>query len=206
VKRLTAGWLLAAVLVGGSAPVMAHEPPAPRPAASPLTAAPYLGVVKPAPDFALNDTDGRVVRLSELRGRVVLVSFVYTRCTTACPLLTARLALLHRRAQTLAPAARPVLLSITVDPAHDSAAELARYAARFDATGPTWRFLREEPTRLAPVLSAWDEWTRLAGNGEVDHPARIFLVDRAGRIREIYSLAFFDERQAWLDIRALLRD
>ena len=42
--------------------------------------------------------------------------------------------------------------------------------------------------------------------GEVDHPARIFLVDRAGRIREIYSLAFFDERQAWLDIRALLRD
>ena len=205
-KRLTAAWLLAAVLVAGSAPVMAHEPAAPRPAVSPLTATPYLAVVKPAPNFALNDTAGRVVRLSELRGRVVLVSFIYTRCTTACPLLTARLGVLHRRAQTLAPAARPILLSITVDPARDSAAELARYAARFDASGPGWRFLREEPVSLAPVLHAWGEWTRLANDGELDHPARIFLVDRAGRIREIYSLAFFDERQAWLDVRALLRD
>ncbi|MBI4271464.1 MAG: SCO family protein, partial [Candidatus Rokubacteria bacterium] len=40
----------------------------------------------------------------------------------------------------------------------------------------------------------------------IDHPARLYLLDPAGRVREIYSLSFFDERQAFLDIRALLRE
>jgi len=40
----------------------------------------------------------------------------------------------------------------------------------------------------------------------MDHPARVYLFDRAGRVREIYALEFFDQRQAWLDVRALLRE
>jgi protein SCO1/2 len=198
---------VAAALVAIATAAAAHDPaPAARPGHSPLTAAPHLAVIRPAPDFALHDVDGAVVRLSELRGRVVLVSFIYTRCTTVCPLLSARLALLERRAQRLPTSARPLLLSITVDPTRDSPAVLARYAARFGATPPVWRFLRDEPAQLAPVLQAWDEWTRPATNGELDHPARIFLIDQAGRVREIYGLDFFDERQAWLDIQALLRE
>src|SRR5439155_486363 len=67
-----------------------------------------------------------------------------------------------------------------------------------------WTFLRDRPDALRPVLAAWDEWTRPLPGGEIDHPARLYLIDGAGRIREIYSLALFDERQALLDIRALL--
>jgi len=139
------------------------------------------------------------VRLAELRGRVALVSFVYTRCLTACPLLTARLALLQRHAVALPAAERPVLVSISVDPERDT-------AERFGADRTSWRFLRDEPSRLTPVLHAWDEWTRRGGDGELDHPARVYLLDRAGRVREIYALEFFDQRQAWLDVRALLRE
>jgi cytochrome oxidase Cu insertion factor (SCO1/SenC/PrrC family) len=69
-----------------------------------------------------------------------------------------------------------------------------------------WRLLREEPERLGPALAADDEWTRRAPRGEIDHPARLHLIDARGRVREIYSLAFFDERQALLDIQALLRE
>ena len=92
--------------------------------------------------------------------------------------------------------------SVTVDPQRDDAKTLVAYAKRFGA-GPGWHFVREEPARLAPVLAAYDEWTRREGSGELDHPARLHLIDAAGRVREIYSLAFFDEEQAFLDIKAL---
>ena len=195
------------ILLAGLPPQgWAHDPPAARAPASPLTATPHLAVIKPAPDFALLDLDGRVVSLADLRGHVALVSFVYTRCTTACPLLTARLAVLQRRAAGLRPTERPVLVTITVDPERDSTERLRQYAARFAADLTTWRFLRDEPPRLAPVLSAWDEWTRPIAGGELDHPARVYLLDRATRIREIYALEFFDQRQAWLDVQRLLRE
>jgi protein SCO1 len=199
--------LVVLMVVALAGPVAAHDPPAARaPSASPLSAAPHLAVIKPAPDFALPDLDGRLVRLADLRGRITLVSFVYTRCATACPLLTARLALLQRRAAALPPAERPVLVSITVDPERDTPERLRRYAEQFGVDRSSWRFLRDEPARLTPVLHAWDEWTRPVGDGDLDHPARVYLLDRAGRVREIYALEFFDPRQAWLDVRALLRE
>jgi protein SCO1/2 len=198
--------VVAVVALAGS--VAAHDAPAVsrRPSASPLSAAPHLAVIKSAPDFALEDLDGRLVRLADLRGHVALVSFVYTRCTSACPLLTARLAVLQRRATALAPSERPVLVTITVDPERDTTERLAEYAARFTADRTSWRFLRAEAARLSPVLRAWDEWTRPLANGELDHPARVYLLDRAGRVREIYALEFFDQRQAWLDLQHLLRE
>lgn len=196
----------AALLAGGATCASAHDAPPTRSSASPLTTAPHLAVIKAAPDFALRDLDGRLVQLADLRGHVALVSFVYTRCTTACPLLTARLAVLQRRAAGARAADRPMLVTITVDPERDSTERLREYAARFGADRATWRFLRDEPLRLAPVLSAWDEWTRPVAGGEIDHPARVYLLDRAGRIREIYALEFFDQRQAWLDVQRLLAE
>ena len=205
--RLAVRALLSAGLAVGWAavPAAAHQAgPRVRAIDPAVAAAPWLPVIKPAPEFALLDTAGRPVRLSELRGRVVLVAFVYTRCTAACPLLTARMARLQ--ATLGADVERVRLLSITVDPARDSADALAEYARRFAADGRRWRFLREEPAALAPVLAAYDEWTRPVAGGEIEHPARLHLIDAAGRIREIYSLAFFDERQALIDIRALLKE
>src|SRR3970040_476428 len=87
------------------------------------------------------------------------------------------------------------LLSITVDPARDSADALS------SARGPRCLSRGGARAALAPVLAAYDEWTRPVAGGEIEHPARLHLIDAAGRIREIYSLAFFDERQALIDIR-----
>jgi cytochrome oxidase Cu insertion factor (SCO1/SenC/PrrC family) len=101
---------------------------------------------------------------------------------------------------------RAVLLSVTVDPERDIAAALARYARAFGADREGWQFLRESHERLRPVLAVYDEWTRPLSGGEIDHPARLYLIDPQRRIREIYSLSFFDPRQAFLDIQALLRE
>ena len=177
------------------------------PAPAPFTARPSLGVIRPALDFTLRDPSGAPVSLSDFRGRVVLVSFIYTACPAACPLVTQRMAVLQRRlrAARLFPA-RVGFLSVTVDPERDGADVLARYAKGFGADPAGWHFLRESRARLLPVLAGWDEWTTALPGGEIDHPARLYLIDPAGRIREIYSLSFFDERQAFLDVRALLRE
>jgi protein SCO1/2 len=172
-----------------------------------LSVTPSLSVIKPAPHFALLDPAGRVVHLSALRGRVVLLSFIYTHCSAACPLLTQQMALLQARLKQAGVRAHSVhFLSVTVDPVRDSADTLSRYAKRFAIDPGQWQFLREEPERLAPVLSAYDEWRRPLAKGDIDHPARLYLIDQRGQLREIYSLAFFDERQAFLDIRVLLRE
>lgn len=210
-RRLAVAFLAWTLLVAGAPRIVsAHEPlPARRQTApaQPLASNPSLAIIRTAPDFTLLDLDGRPARLADWRGRVVLVSFIYTSCPSACPLVTQRMAALQRRLieARLLPS-RVGLVSVTVDPGRDSAEALARYANAFGADPEGWRFLRESPERLRPVLAAYDEWTRFLPGGELDHPARLHLVDARARIREIYSLALFDERQAFLDIQALLRE
>ena len=57
-----------------------------------------------------------------------------------------------------------------------------------------------------PVIKAYDEWTKLLPKGDIDHPARVYLIYQKGNIREIYSLAFFNEKQALIDMRKLLTE
>jgi protein SCO1 len=190
-------WLAASLAVVSLA---AHGHEEKSPPASPLSTTPYMAVIREAPDFALRDVQGKSIRLSELKGKTVLVAFIYTTCTGACPLLSARMSRLQ---QMLEKARIPAaLVSVSVDPERDDAKTLAAYAKRFGAR-PGWHFLREERARLAPVLAAYEEWTSRDGSGELDHPARLHLIDAQGRVREIYSLAFFDEEQAFHDIKAL---
>ena len=209
--RLARLLLVWAVVTGaGSSLAPAHQagPVRSRTAVEPeLSAHPSLAVIQPAPDFSLLDSNGALVRRSDFRGRVVLLSFIYASCPTACPLISQRMALLQSRLRSRGSfPSRVALLSVTVDPERDSAAVLDRYAHGFSADPRGWRFLRESRERLAPVLAAYDEWTRSVASGEIEHPARLYLIDARGRVREIYSLALFDERQALLDIHALLRE
>ena len=174
-----------------------------------VSANPTLSVIARAPPFTLRDTSGRAVRLSDYRGQVVLLAFIFTTCPGVCPLISTQMSALQAGLKTegLFPG-KARLISVTVDPKTDTAAALSQYARMFRADLAGWSFLREEPERLKPVLKAYDEWTRLLPKGEgwIDHPARVYLVDANGNIREIYSLAFFNEKQALIDIRTLLAE
>jgi protein SCO1/2 len=178
----------------------------PEPVIEPAVSAnPSLSVIAKAPAFTLRDPIGRVVRLADYRGQVVLLAFVFTTCPGVCPLISKQMSALQEslKAEGLF-GGKASLLSVTVDPETDTAPVLAKYAQSYGADPTGWRFLRESPENLTPVLKAYDEWTKLLPKGEIDHPARVYLIDRIGNIREIYSLAFFNEKQALLDIKALL--
>jgi len=174
-----------------------------------VSANPTLSVIARAPEFTLKDTSGRAVRLSDYRGQVVLMAFIFTTCPGVCPLISTQMSALQAglKAEGLFPG-KAKLVSVTVDPKTDTAEVLARYAQMFKADPAGWAFLREEPQRLKPVLKAYDEWTRLLSDtkGWLDHPARVYLVDPNGNIREIYSLSFFNEKQALIDMRVLLAE
>lgn len=170
-----------------------------------VSANPSLSVIARAPDFTLRDPTGQAVRLSDYRGRVVLLAFVFTSCPGVCPIISKQMAALQNGLkQEQLFGAKANLLSVTVDPETDTAPVLAEYATRYGADATGWRFLRESPDKTKPVLKAYNEWTKLLPKGELDHPARVYLIDRQGNIREIYSLAFFNDKQALIDMRKLV--
>jgi protein SCO1 len=201
--------LLLSVLAASGVTAAAHEAK-PTPTGTDaigITTHPHLSIIRPAPDFILVDNADRRFALSRLRGRVVLLSFIYTSCVTTCPLLMQSMALLKdqlKRSRLWAPSVS--FVSITVDPEHDTAATLTDYAKRLEAMDANWWLLREQSAQLQPVLAAYDEWTKRLPDGDIDHPARVYLIDRRGNIREVYALSFFDERQVLADIRSLLAE
>src|SRR2546422_10688824 len=88
----------AVVLTAAPRAARAHDAPERAGAAAlPGSPSPSLAVIGPAPPFALVDPTGRSVSLADYAGRVVLLSFVYTTCRSACPLVTQRMAVLQRR-------------------------------------------------------------------------------------------------------------
>jgi protein SCO1/2 len=98
------------------------------------------------------------------------------------------------------------LLSFTLDPLRDTPDVLRNYMRIYDVDPGSWSFLTGPPDQVARTIAAWGMWARPAANAQLDHPSRIFLVDRQGIIREIYNLDFL--RPSWVadDIRLLLQE
>jgi protein SCO1/2 len=193
--------LLAATLAVGA--ITACEAGTPIPVDPALSGHPALPRIRPAPEFALKDVDGVPVSLAGIGPKVRLVSFVYTSCSAACPLLTERMARLQQAVAEAGRAGDVELVSITVDPLRDDPTEMRAFGRRFGADPSNWKFLTDRPEAIRPVLVAYDEWSSELTGGTLDHPARVHLIDRNGVVREIYSLSYFDERQAVIDVLTL---
>src|SRR5580692_5689518 len=104
-----------------------------------LLARPAPQVYGHLPAFHLVNEQGQPVTQSSLLGHVTVVDFIFTRCPSSCPRLTARMAELQGRLARSKSGAR--LVSISVDPENDTPAVLAAYAARAQADPGRWSFL-----------------------------------------------------------------
>lgn len=173
--------------------------------AAPLPPRDRLAVIRPAPDFALTTQDGGRLRLADLRGKVLLVSFVFTTCNGSCPATTHRMAAVQEELKRRGLEKEVRLLSISLDPKRDTPEILRGYMSLYDADPANWTFLTGAPDEVAKVVAAWGMWARPTANGQLDHPSRVFLVDRRGRVREIYNLGFLKTSWVAEDVAELLR-
>lgn len=152
---------------------------------------PPLPVLAELPRFALTDQEGRPFGTQELEGRVWAAGFIFTRCPTVCPRVTARMARVQGRTRQLAPAFH--LVSFSVDPAFDTPERLAAYARAHRASPRMWTFLTgDEPAVKEAVVGgmkiAMERQTGPDGRFEgVLHGSALVLVDQRGRVRGYYD-------------------
>lgn len=167
---------------------------------------PRLAVIRTAPDFTLVAQDGKSFAFADQRGKVLLVSFVFTTCSGSCPATTHRMGQVQQELKTrgLLKSDRVRLLSITLDPARDTPQVLANYMRLYDADPASWTFLTGPVEAVQKTIAAWGMWAKPAANGQLDHPSRVFLVDAQGRIREIYNLDYLKLPWVCADIQLLL--
>lgn len=159
---------------------------------------------KPAPDFALTDAEGREFRLSDQRGRSVLLFFGYTSCPDVCPTTLAE----FKQVRTaLGPQAERVrFVFISVDPERDTPAKMLEYARAFD---PSFIGLSGSEEQLAQIWRDFGvvrqkEDAGSAGGYFVTHTARVFGVDPAGNLRVTFPFGA-DPADIASDLRHLLR-
>jgi protein SCO1 len=104
------------------------------------------------PDVSVVTQDGKTLRFYDdlIKGRIVVVNFIYTGCDEPCPIETARLAEVKDRLGD-AVGREIFFISITVDPEHDTPAMLKAYADAFEANAPGWQFLTGRPADIKAI-------------------------------------------------------
>lgn len=150
---------------------------------------PELPVVASIPDFALVDQRGEAFRARELDGKVWIAAFLFTRCTSVCPMLTSQMVNFQRR---LGPDASDTpFVAFTVDPAYDTPEVLRGFATARGATRG-FTFLTGDASEIRTLANesfkvAVGELTTTPG-GDVDilHAQHLLLVDRHRRLRGFY--------------------
>jgi protein SCO1/2 len=135
-----------------------------------------------APNFELADQLNRVVTMSSLRGKLIALNFLYTRCPMpeVCPRLAASFATVQRRFAA-AMGRDLVLLSVTIDPQWDTPQVLADYAKLWRAQPDAWRFLTGPPDAVRKLATDWGlvYWPEDAA---ITHTSRTALIGRDGKL------------------------
>jgi len=149
-----------------------------------------------------------------LRGRITVFSFIYTRCADICQVATAQLAQLRDLASQYPELSRRVrLVSMSFDPDNDTPSVMAEYGALWRDHGDgdlEWLFVTApDQASLRPILAAYDQAVTPDPHSEdaaggLSHILRVFLIDEASLVRNIYSMDFLDPNLVLADIRTLV--
>jgi protein SCO1/2 len=138
----------------------------------------------PPPDFKLRDQDQRPLRLSRQRGKVVLLTFLYTHCPDLCPLTATNLNTVLR---IVGKARRNVVvLAVSVDPAGDTIGAVRRFV-RDHQLLPQFHYLTGSSAALRQVWRAYRVAAVKSGGPDVDHTLYTLLVDKAGVGRVLFD-------------------
>jgi protein SCO1/2 len=139
----------------------------------------------PIGDCLLLDQNNQRFRLSDFKGSVLAITFIFTRCPLPdfCPRMSEQFSAVQRDFQT--GGAKWHLLSISIDPAYDTPERLAAYAARYHADPTRWTFATGEASEIDNLTSVFGLRAKREG-AELNHTLRTVVVDAAGRVRKVF--------------------
>ncbi len=169
---------------------------------SSMTQKASLPVLRKLSDAAFMRHDGAEIQLSELRGRVWIADFVFTRCSGPCPVMSANMSKMYQK-WVIDGGVR--FVSFSVDPEYDTPKVLRSYADRYGVDDERWWFLTGETDSIRTV--AVDGFAVGSIEDAIYHSTKFVLVDRGGKIRGYYEGT--DEQEVDRlndDIRRLLRE
>ena len=193
------------VLVIGSVLLACLVLVGPRDAANSTVRESSLPKIALAPEFALTSQDGAQVRLADFRGKVVAVTFIFTRCTATCPVLTPMMSFVQDRLGSDF-GSKIVFISVTVDPERDTPQVLKDYAQAFGANPSGWFFATGAPDVIRDVTRRYGVFASKAAGGNVDHTFLTSIVDPHGILRVQYLGVRFDPEEFRHDLLSLVNE
>ena len=160
----------------------------------------------PVPEFNLVNQDGNPVRLADFKDRVVLLTAVYSTCTTTCPMMLTKI---RNVLSELTPEQREQLavVAFSLNPGADTRELRAATSRIYGLESPQFHFVNGMPAEMNALLDQLAvARTRDEKTGQIMHSNLFFLIDREGRIA--YRLSLSQREQSWLGeaLRVLLAD
>jgi len=134
------------------------------------------------PEFTLTDQTGAPFGSGDLKGKIWVANFIFTRCKGPCPLISTRMADLHTKLKKTKGGVN--LVSFTVDPEHDTPEVLSKYGANLGTNPADWKFLTGSPEAINNiVVKGLLQPLAKEPDGTPAHSQRFVIVDREGWIR-----------------------
>ena len=172
------GWavafLVAAGVLGAAYVSLKSTKPRPLP--------PHLEKISQVPPFSIKDQTGKELTLEELKGKIWVANFIFTRCKGPCPLITQRMADLNTKLAKVRD--KIVLVSFSVDPEYDTPEVLAEYGAAQGADPSFWKLLATTQDDIDKVvIKGLLQPVAKEPDGTVAHSSRFVIVDGDGWLR-----------------------
>jgi protein SCO1/2 len=167
-------------------------------------ASPFKGAMRPAvpaTDFALHDQNGDLVQLSKLRGKVVVLTPLYTHCQDTCPLTAQQV---RGALDDLSGSQRGQVraLALSVDPANDTPDSARRFLVERRVSGYL-DFLLGNHNELQPI---WRDYGFAPQTKQQEHNSYVVLIDRRGRQRVGFPIDYLTPEGLSHDIKVLLEE
>jgi protein SCO1 len=167
-------------------------------------------VDRPAPEFTLQDADGRAWNLDGLKGKVVVLNFIYANCPDVCPLHSELIAKLQAMIDRTPMRDHVQFISITTDPARDTPEVLKEYGPAHGLDPGNWVFLTTPPGQpedaTRQLAERFGHKFTQAEDGEFVHGIVTHVIDRDGALRANFHGLKFDPVNLVLLVNALVND
>ncbi len=169
----------------------------------------FQAMGEPAPDFELKDADGRTVRLSDLRGQVIVLNFIYTTCPDVCPLHAERIAEVQAMVNQTPMKDLVRFISITPDPETDTPQALRDYGPAHGLDPANWVFATSGPERPAATRRLAERYGLRfdrTDDGTQIHAVVTYVIDSEAQLRAKFHGLGFDPANLVVFVNALVND